>query len=136
MQTMLATNVRNNFSSVIDTVLREKPVMFKRNRDNIMLLSEKQLLGLVQHCSFKAVFYNEENGTVTAGLEGFDLVVNSPDQEMVLTDLANELIEYAQDYINEFQLYYNSKNRKLHFPYVLRVLLAQDMDEVKGLIHA
>lgn len=136
MQTMLATNVRNNFSSVVDTVVREKPVMFKRNRDSIVLMSETQLLDLVQHCIFKAVYYEEDNGTITAALEGYDLVVNSANQELALNDLANELIEYAQNYINEFQMYYNSKNRKPHFPYVLRVLLAQDTDEVKGLIHA
>lgn len=63
-------------------------------------------------------------------------MVNSPNQELALNDLAKELIEYAQDYINEFQMYYNSKNRKHHFPYVLRVLLAQDAEEVKGLINA
>lgn len=136
MQTLLATNVRNNFSSVVDTVVREKPVMFKRNRDNIVLMAESHLLALVQHCEFKAVFMQEDDGTITCGLEGFDLFVNAPDQELALKDLARELIEYAQDYINEFQLYYNSKNRKLHFPYILRVLLAQDEDEVQGLINA
>jgi len=136
MQTIQATQVRNSFSTVIDTVVREKPVMFKRNRDNLMLMSDTQVLDLVQQCSFKAVYIREDDGSTTATLDGFDLVVNARDPEQANDELADELIEYAQDYFDQFQLYYSSKNRKQHFPYILRVLLAQDLNEVKGLIHA
>ena len=48
--------------------------------------------------------------------------------------LAKELIDYAEEYINDFRLYYNSPNRKNHFPYIYRVLLASDdLEKVKRL---
>ena len=56
MQMIQATQVRNSFSTVIDTVVREKPVMFTRNRDNLMLMSDTQVLELVQQCSFKGTY--------------------------------------------------------------------------------
>lgn len=136
MQTIQATQVRNNFSSVIDTVVREKPVMFRRNRDNIMLMSDVQILGLLNDCKFRAIYISEDDGSITATLEGFDLVVNEPDIEQAHIELTNELIEYSKEYIDNFQLHYSSTNRKQHFPYILRVLLAEDFNEVKGLIYA
>lgn len=136
MQTIPATDIRKNFSSAIDTVVREKPVAFKRNRDNLMLLSNAQILDLLKGCSFKPVFISEDDGTITATLDGFDFVINAADQEQAITKLAEDLIEYAMEYYDQFQLYFSSNNRKQHFPYILRVLLAEDLNEVKELIHA
>jgi len=136
MQTIPATDIRKNFSSAIDTAVREKPVAFKRNRDSLLLLSNAQVLGLLKDCSFKPVFILEKDGTITATLDGFDLVINAADHEQAITKLAEELVEYAMEYYDKFQLYFSSNNRKEHFPYILRVLLAEDLDEVKELIHA
>lgn len=134
MDMMQATSVRKSFSSVIDTVVREKPVIFKRNRDHLMLLSSIQVLSSLQEYNLKAKYVAEEDGTITAILDGFDLVVSAADQAQARIMLADELVDYAEDYFDQFQLYYNSLNRKEHFPYILRVLLAEDLNEVKELI--
>jgi hypothetical protein len=136
MHTIPATDIRKNFSAAIDTAVREKPVAFKRNRDNLMLFSNDQILSLLNDYSFKPVFISEEDGSFTATLEGFDLVINAADREEAITKLAEELVEYAVEYYDQFQLYFNANNRKQHFPYILRVLLAEDLDEVKALIYA
>jgi len=136
MHTIPATDIRKNFSSAIDTVVREKPVALKRNRDNLMLLSNTQILGLLNDCVFKPAFISEEDGSITATLDGFDLVINAANREEAITKLAEELVDYATEYYDQFQLYFNANNRKQHFPYILRVLLAEDLDEVKALIHA
>ncbi len=101
-----------------------------------MLLSNAQVLSLLSDYSIKAVFQSEEDGSITATLDGFDLVINASDREEAITRLAEELVEYAMEYYDQFQLYFNAINRKQHFPYVLRVLLAEDLNEVKALIHA
>lgn len=136
MQTIPATDIRKNFSFAIDTVVRERPVAFKRNRDNLMLFSNAQILGLLNDIHFKPVFLSEEDGSITATLDGFDLVINAADQAEAITKLAVELVEYAGEYYDKFQLYFNANNRKQHFPYILRVLLAENLDEVKALINA
>ena len=101
-----------------------------------MLFSNEQVIGLLKGYRFKPVYIIEEDGSVTATLEGFDLIINAADHAQAITGLAEELIEYAQEYYDQFQLYFASNNRQQHYPYILRVLLAEDLDEVKGLIHA
>jgi hypothetical protein len=101
-----------------------------------MFLSQPQVLDLVKYCTFKANYFNEKDGSITATLEGFNMVVNASDIETVNVELAKSLLEYAEEYFEEFQLYYSSTNRKQHFPYVLRILLSNDLNEVQGLIHA
>ena len=54
--------------------------------------------------------------------------------ESLKVKLAEELMEYAEEYINEFTLYFNSPNRKNLFPYIYRVLLAgNDISKIKSL---
>ena len=70
------------------------------------------------------------------GKHDIDLVVNKADELSARRALAQELIEYAQEYFSEFQLYFNSPNRHSHFPYVLKVLIQEDLDGVINLISA
>lgn len=134
MDILQITDVRKNFSTVIDTVVKEKPVMFMRNQDHLILISNTHIQSLLNNYNFKAKYVVEDDETITATLDGFDLVVNAVDRRQAKIMLVNELVDYAKEYFDQFQLYYNSINRKEHFPYVLSVLLAKDMDEVKKLI--
>lgn len=47
---------------------------FKRNGDSLMLLSNAQVLGLLNECNFQPVFISEEDGTITATLDGFKVM--------------------------------------------------------------
>lgn len=134
MQTMNASEVRREFSSFIDKVIREKPVAFKRNRDVVLSVSREQMVVLLESFRFKAVFEEAESGCIIATLHGFDLIIEAFSKEAAIQQLSFELIDYANDYINDFNLYHNSINRKGHFPYVLKVLLAENVEEVTGFI--
>jgi hypothetical protein len=132
MQTINATEVRNNFSFYIDTVIREKPIAVKRNRDVLLFFSDQIVKDLVRDLTFQA----DEDGTIVGTIEGFDLVVEGKSEQEVIRKLAEDLLEYAQDYVNDFKLFYNAPNRKSHYPYVLKVLLASAIDEIIGFINA
>ncbi|HBQ25519.1 MAG TPA: hypothetical protein DD791_03915 [Syntrophomonas sp.] len=135
MQTINATEVRNNFSFYIDTVIREKPIAVKRNRDVLLVFSDQIVKDLVRDLTFQAVFTHED-GTIVGTIDGFDLVVEGKSEQEVIRKLAEDLLEYAQDYVNDFKLFYNAPNRKSHYPYVLKVLLASAIDEIIGFINA
>jgi len=117
-------------------VVHGKPGIIKRNRDIILSLSIPQAKALLQNVSFKAYFIKEEDGTVTAGLEDIDLLVNREDEQATRLALAKELVDYAGEYFNNFQLYFQAPNRRPHFPYVLAVWLQDDASGVAELIHA
>ena len=137
MQEVLnATDVRKEFGSFIDTVVREKPQMVKRNRDYFISFSLQQARLLLKDYHFKAQFTPEKDGSITATLTDFDFVVNAKDSEAALKALAEELVEYAKEYYDDFQLYFYSLNRQSHFPYVMAVLMEEDLNGVIGLIHA
>ena len=131
-----STNVRKEFGKFIDTVVHERPTVVKRNRDQFLALSIVQTKVLLESFNFEAHFMKEEDGSVTATLDKFDLVVNKPDEYLAHKALAEELIEYADEYFSEFPLYFNSTNRKSHFPYVLLVGIQENLDDVMRLIRA
>ncbi len=135
MQTVNATEVRNNFSYYIDTVVREKPIAVKRNRDILLLLSDQMAKDLLHGLTIQAEL-TKEDGIIVGTLKGFDIVVYGESEQVVIQKLAEGLLEYAQDYINDFKLFYNAPNRKGHYPYVLKTLLASTIDEIKGFIDA
>jgi len=136
MKLLNASEVRNDFSSFIDKVVREKPMVFKRNRDQVLSMSIEQANSLLETHRFKAILIPEEDGSITITLEDFDLVVNAPDRNQALLKMAEELIDYAQDYLDQFALYFKAANRKKHFPYVMKVALAEGIQEVAGFIDA
>ncbi len=136
MQVLNASDVRKDFSSFIDQVVHERPIVFKRNRDKILSLSTEQIDALLGDVKFNAELISEEDGSVTMVLDGFDLVVNAINKEQALVKMAEELVEYAQDYFEQFPLYFKSSNRKKHFPHIMRVALSEDISSVVRLINA
>lgn len=137
MQAVLnATDVRKHWSQFNDDVVREGPKFVKRNRDRWAALSSDHLRAAFAHFTFEANFLSEEDGTVTVTLNDFDIVENGDTEEEALGLVVDELIEYAHEYQDNFNLYFNSPNRRDHFPYIMNVLIQEDDEEVKSLINA
>ena len=129
-----ATDVRKEWGSFIDSIVREKPKVIKRSRDYIFTASVDMLKEILKPYTFTAEIYKEDDGTVTVSLNEIDLVENASCEEEAVEKLANALVEYARDYYNEFQYWFSAPNRKAHLPYVLNVLLWDNIEEVKKLI--
>ena len=123
MQDILnATHVRKNWGSFIDNVVRFKPSVIKRNRDLMAAISLEQLDMILDPYRFTLTYEKENNNSLTGHFKELDLVANAPDLNSLLTTMIQELIEYAEEYMKDFEQYYNSLNRKQHFPYVMRVM--------------
>lgn len=132
--TLNATDVRRHWGQFNDDVVREGPKFVKRNRDEWAALSTEHLKAAFEHFTFKVEFFPEEDGTVTATLNNFDIVENGDNEEEALDLIADELIKYANDYQDNFNRYFNAPNRKGHFPYIMNVLVQNDSEGVKELI--
>ena len=133
MKTVLkSTDVRKDWSKFIDEVKWVRPAFVKRNRDIIAVLSIELLEFILKDYKLTVTVQQEEDGSYTGIFNEIDLMANSKDMETLEVELAKELLEYSEEYINEFRLYYNSPNRKNHFPYVYKTLLASnDIDKIK-----
>jgi antitoxin YefM len=139
MQAVLnSTEARKNWSELIDDIAHNKPQFISRNnRDPFLSINMNQTKVILSKYTFNFEYEFEEDDTVTAGLEGFDLFVNAETKEQAIRELAVDLIEYAKEYFDNIQLYFNAPNRQDHFPFIMNVLLQEDLDGViNNLIHA
>jgi predicted RNase H-like HicB family nuclease len=138
MQTVLnATEVRANFGEFIDTVVREKPQAIKRNRDVIMAYSKQQMKELLSVYELTFEYEQDEEGRYAGSIEQIeDIVADAETLEELSKELARQLVEYAIDYEANYSRYYNTPNRHKHSPYVLRVLLEDDVESIVQMLHA
>lgn len=132
--TLNATDVRRHWGQFNDDVVREGPRFVKRNRDEWVALSSEHLKAAFATFTFEAELFHEEDGTVTATLKNFDLVENGENEDEAIDLLAEELVEYAHEYQNNFKTYFQAPNRHDHFPYIMNVLAQDDTEGVKSLI--
>lgn len=129
-----ATDVRKDWGSFIDSVVRSRPKFIKRSRDYIFAASTDMLKEMLKEYRLTATIYEEENGTVTVALEEIDIVSNGRAKEEALNLLASDLQEYAEEYYNEFEYWYSAPNRKAHLPYVLKILLQNETKDILSMI--
>lgn len=131
-----ATDVRKNWGGFIDGVVRGRPEFVKRNRDYIAALSIPQLQTILSAYSFSLEYSQEDDGSFSGSLNEIDLVANAPSLPELKRALAHELVEYANEYMENYALYSQAPNRRGHLPYVLRVLIQPGEEAVAALINA
>ena len=134
-----SSDVRNNFSEFIDSVVRDRPgFMTRNNRDMLTTLNLEHLAVLMEPLQFHASVQQDENGDFVATLEEInDLIAVGTNTDESLTVLAQDLMDYAEEYLTvSFRMYFNAPNRRSHFPYVLKIATQDSVDDVKRLINA
>ncbi len=138
METYLSsTEVRNNFSEFIDSAVHDRPqVMIRNKRDIVFSFSREHLTEILERYQFTGTWTKDEEENWLLTLDNFDLIAIGKSKEEALDDMAHQLIDYAKEYYEDFSLYYNSPNRRAHFPYLLNVLTRETTVEVKSLIDA
>ena len=128
-----ATNARNEWSSIVDSVIREKPKFIKRTRDYMFLAEISLIENLLSAYHFSADEFIEEDGSVTLSLNEIDLVENGKNKNEALFNMAKSILDYSEDYYNEFS-YWAAGNRKGHIPYVFKALIINNVEKIGELI--
>jgi len=130
MDYLSSTDVRKNWSVTLDSVVRDKPAYIKRTHDEIAMMDVRVLSYLLKIYEFIADKYTEPDGSITLSLRIMDLVVNGATVEEAKEALTLEIIDYAEDYYNDFSIWSAAPNRQEHIPYVMKTLL-MDKDAIK-----
>ena len=133
MLSINATQVRNEWSAVVDSVIREKPVLIKRTRDRMILSDIRFFSELLSVYTFHAKLFTEDNGSVTVSLDEIDLVENGMTENDAKQKLAQAILEYSEDYYNDFT-FWSRGDRKAHIPYVFKALLLNDVNQIGGIL--
>jgi antitoxin YefM len=129
-----ATTVRNEWSTVVDNVVRKKPQFITRTRDQLLLADITFLETILSTYEFTATSYEEEDGSITLSLNELDLAENAETEALAKKNLAEAIMEYAKDFYNEFEYWNSAQNRKAHVPYVFKALIQQNIHTLEELI--
>ncbi len=131
----LFTEARKELSDVFDTVvIKQRPVVINRRKDAVALIEREQLKELLSRYTASAEELPEQDGSMTIAIDELDIAVNGTDKEAAVKELIEELRSYATDYLERLPLFLAAPNRRSHYPYVLRILLASNDDELLKLI--
>lgn len=130
MKLMNATDVRKDWSTVVDATIRVKPQFFKRTRDSVFLSDFHFMEELLAGYTYSAVRMDEKDGSVTLALNEIDLVENGQDENDARLKLASAILEYAEDYYADFSYWGSAPNRKSHMPYVFKALFIGDIQKI------
>jgi len=128
-----ATKVRNEWSSVVESVIREKPAFIKKTRDYLFLSDIDVLRNILSAYSFNAKIFTEDDGSITLSLDEIGLTENAPDLPCAVSALSRAILEYSEDFYNDFS-YWCRGNGELHIPYVLKALILNDINKIGELI--
>lgn len=131
MFAMYSSDVRKDWSGVMDSVIRKRPAFIRRTRDCMMLSSVETIYELVSQIRYVVDEYRENDGTVTLSMRDMDITANGPDVASAKKLLVQNIIEYAEEYYSEYELYYGSPNRRHHLPYIMKALTANDPEELE-----
>lgn len=134
MLTMSATEVRKDWSRVLDSVTRRRPAFIKRTHDNVVLASTESLSAMLSDVRYETNIFQEDDGSITLSLDALDLVVNGKSFESAKKSLANDIEEYAEEYYANYESYSVSPNRRAHLPYVMKALIADSPKELEDAI--
>ena len=130
------STARNNFKTVFDTVaIQQRPLIVHRHRDEVFLISRRLQKELLAGIGLSAEVLPEENGSVTIAVDALEIAVNGGNREEAIQELLAELKRYAADYMERIQLFVNAPNRRAHLPFVLRIILADNDDEILQMVN-
>ena len=130
------SEARKEFTHLYNQVYDEaKPVLIRRHKTEEVVALRADLQKLIlQSLSFHPKVLPEDDESVTLAIDVLEMVVNAATLTEAKHQLATDLIDYANDYLERPQLFLAAPNRRGHFPYVLRILLCDNIDEVKTLL--
>ena len=126
-----ATEARKNWSTVCDNAARIRPGVIRRTHDYLFLSSRENMLLILSEvrCAVKVI--KEDDGSYTAETDVMDLAENAESKEAVLTKLAQAVLDYAEEFYENYLLYSNSPNRKSHLPYITKAFLLDDAESIR-----
>ena len=122
-----STEIRNNFSLTIDKAVHERPQFIRRTHDQVVLLSDEYLYAILEDYKIVCSVQKEKDGTIILTNEVVeDIIASGLTLDEAKSDFATQLLDYAHEYYESFDLYSRAPNRKSHIAYVMKILMLGD----------
>jgi antitoxin YefM len=139
--TMLAelkfTEARREFTSVIDRVQSLMPIVIqprKQSEENTFLFKETLVLEMLSMFKFDIKLIDEKPDAYSYWSTNLGIYGYGETKDQAYDSLVDDLIIYSKQYIDNPARYFNSPNRRAHLPYVLKVMVCNNAEEVKQML--
>ena len=131
------SEARSQFSRLFDEVIEDlRPVLIRRKgREEALLLRRDDLEVLLEPFTLTAQVMREKDGSITVAVDELEWAVNAPTREAALRQVLDDLRHYAGDYLARAPVFLRAPNRRTHFPYVLRILLASTDEQIRRMLN-
>ena len=133
------TDARSHLTAVVDKVISNQPQIIRKRKQsekNVMLIDTETQKELLTGFSFMLGEIPEEDGSITLALDVLNLYANGITKEEATNDLLEQLQVYAEEYLAPINAYRYAPNRKAHLPYILRIALCENEQELRQLLNA
>ena len=130
MKMTQATEVRKEWSAVCDNIIHDRPQFVKRTRDKMCFSSFDTMLDILQIYQYTAERFVEEDGSITLSLNEMDIIANGNTDIEVRERLSMAIMEYAEEYYENYKMYSSAPNRKGHIPYILKALIINSVQKI------
>lgn len=134
-EALSVTAVRKRISRVVDEVVDEhRPIVVDRNRrDHFVMLASEDAQLLLEGYGFNPEVLVEP-GAVSIWLPELALYGRGSSFVEAKQDLLDELRDYVDEYLEGAHAYLRAPNRRGHFPYVVKALLADVGGDLESLL--
>ena len=132
MVIMNSADAIKNWSEATETVIKGKPI-FIEDESNKMILSNLEFVELLlSGYTYSAKKHIENDKSITLSLNEIDLVENASTEDASKTLLAKSILEYAENFYYEYQLWSSAPNKQAEIPYIFKALVLNDVDKIKS----
>jgi hypothetical protein len=129
------TEARNLSPLFDDAVRQDHPVMIVRNRKECgVLLARDTVLRVLSSYTFHVDVLPEADGSFTLWINELEVGGHGPTLRDAREDLLGAVRSFVGDYLVQFDFYRHLPDRARLEPYVLRLSLARNDEELRGLI--
>ena len=121
----------------VEAVHKNKLIGLSRyEKERAYLVGEEMLDTILKYAILSPDFdiLDEENGSKTLVYKTLDLLANGDTYEEAVEDIVIQAQEYADDYLNDINLYHRDMERKNHLPLLILISKARSTDEIRNLL--
>ena len=111
--------------------VNQKPLFVEQGDRSFLICPTDLISQIVRNIPIVVNQFMEDDGSITLAPADLDLVDNGKTLEAAIEALIDDLIDYANEYLAEFELYSKAPNRKDHLRYVMKILTADSRQELK-----
>ena len=110
--------------------LMEQNQVIGRKINAVRKFSETSMPEILEAYTFTAEKFQENDGSVTLSLNEIDLVENGENEEEARLNMGAAILDYANEYYAEYEVYFHAPNRKKHIPYILKALIMDSAEKI------